>query len=125
MTLTCRNMDDFQKHIKTWVLLDNKIQEINHGLKELRDQRNDLGMQLYDYAHENDLESATIKISDGKLKFQNTKTMQPISLGLVESCLQDCLKDDTQVSSIMAYIKEARSVKMSRDVKRYYNSSKS
>ena len=122
MTLSCTNMEDFQKHIKSWVQLDNKIQEINHGLKELRDQRNDLGIQLYDYAHDNELETATIKINDGKLKFQNTKTMQSISLGLVETCLQDCLKNDTQVSDIMKYIKESRSVKMNRDVKRYYNS---
>lgn len=122
MTLSCTDMNDFQKHIKTWVQLDNKIQEINHGLKELRDQRSDLGIQLYDYAHDNELETATIKISDGKLKFQTTKTMQSISLGLVETCLQDCLKDDTQVSSIIAYIKEARSVKMNRDVRRYYKS---
>ena len=122
MTLSCTNMEDFQKHIKSWVQLDNKIQEINHGLKELRDQRNDLGIQLYDYAHDNQLETATIKINDGKLKFQNTKTMQSISLGLVETCLQDCLKNDTQVSDIMKYIKESRSVKMNRDVKRYYNS---
>lgn len=117
-------MDDFQKQIKTWVQLDNKIQELSHGLKELRDQRNDLGIQLYDYAHDNELETATIKISDGKLKFQTTKTMQSISLGLVETCLQDCLKDDKQVASIMAYIKDARSVKINRDVKRYYNTSK-
>lgn len=122
MTLSCTNMEDFQKHIKSWVQLDNKIQEINHRLKELRDQRNDLGIQLYDYAHDNELETATIKINDGKLKFQNTKTMQSISLGLVETCLQDCLKNDTQVSDIMKYIKESRSVKMNRDVKRYYNS---
>ena len=122
MTLSCTNMEDFQKHIKSWVQLDNKIQEINHGLKELRDQRNDLGIQLYDYAHDNELETATIKINDGKLKFQNTKTMQSISLGLVETCLQDCLKNDKQVSDIMKYIKESRSVKINRDVKRYYNS---
>ena len=122
MTLSCTNMEDFQKHIKSWVQLDNKIQEINHGLKELRDQRNDLGIQLYDYAHDNELETATIKINDGKLKFQNTKTMQSISLRLVETCLQDYLKNDKQVSDIMTYIKESRSVKMNRDVKRFYNS---
>ena len=46
MELSCGNIEEFQNNIKTWVQLDNKIQEIQQGLRELRDQKNDLGVHF-------------------------------------------------------------------------------
>ena len=76
---------------------------------------------LYQYAQDNDLDNAIIKISDGKLKFQTTRTSQPLSFKLVEECLQECLKDEERVKQIMIYIKNAREVKEHCDLKRYYS----
>ena len=121
MELSSTTIEDFQNNIKSWVQLDNKIQEIQQGLRELRDQKSDLGIHLYQYAQDNDLDDAIIKISDGKLKFQTTRTSQPLSFKFVEECLQECLKDEERVKQIMIYIKNAREVKEHRDLKRYYN----
>ena len=73
------------------------------------------------FVDNNSLSSSTIKISDGKLKFAQTKQTAPITLGFLETCLGEIINNKDQVAHIMDYIKQHREVKIVPDIKRYYN----
>lgn len=111
----------FENNIKRWVSLDNRIKALNDEAKSLREEKSTINDSISQHIEENHLEKATIKISDGKLRYVTTKTQSPISLKYLESCLSDCINDDSKVKEIMSYVKENREVKETTEIKRYYD----
>jgi hypothetical protein len=114
-------MEHFQNNIKEWVHLDTQIKTLNDRVKEIRNKKNNLQENIFNFADENNLSTSTIKISDGRLKFAVTKQTSPITLGFLEGCLKDIIKDEEMVKNIMTYVKEKRETKLLPDIKRYYN----
>ena len=114
-------MEGFQDNIKKWVALDTQLKTLNDKTKELRTERNDLTDGIMEFVADNNLSSSTIKISDGRLKFNQTKQTAPITLGFLETCLMDLFNSEEKVQQVMNYIKEKREVKVVTDIKRYYN----
>lgn len=114
-------MSNFTDQIKEWVQIDNKVKTLNEELKQLRGTRNELTSNIFEYATDNNLEHAVIQISDGKLKFQNTRIPQALTLKFVKECLEECLGNNVDVNQIIDYIKEKREVKYTNDIKRFYN----
>lgn len=114
-------MGDFNKDIVQWVSLDNKINNLRGEMREMRSTKSDLKDRIYTYAEQNELDRAVIKISDGQLKFQQTKQTSPLTLKYLKRCLSECISDDKQVDSIMNYIKEKREFKTVYDIKRTFN----
>jgi hypothetical protein len=111
----------FQKNIQDWVALDNQIKTLNQQAKELRNNRNVLTNNIFTYAESNNLENAVIKISDGKLKFQNVKSTSPLTFRFIEECLNDVISNEEQVKTIIKYIKSKRETKYNYDIKRSYS----
>ena len=111
---------NFENSIKSWVSLDNQIKILNDKSRELREERNDLGDNIMNYVETNSLNSATVNISDGKLRFISSKQTAPLNLKFIEQCLGKCIAKPEQVEQIMKFIKEERSVKYVPDIKRYY-----
>jgi hypothetical protein len=111
----------FESNIKRWVSLDNRVKALNDEAKALREEKSAINDNISQHIEANNLEKATIQISDGKLRYVTTKTQSPISLKYLESCLNDCISDATKVKEIMDYIKENREVKETTELKRYYN----
>ena len=66
----------FENQIQQWVSLDNQLKQLNEKVKDLRDKRNNLEENITSYASENNLSNATVKISDGRLRFTNTKVFR-------------------------------------------------
>lgn len=114
-------MEEFQQNIKSWVKLDSELKDINDQAKLLRSNKSELQSNIYEFVQQNDLESSTVKISDGKLKFTQTKQTPPLSLGFIESCLMDKIKNEDSVSDIMEYIKSKRELKYTSEIKRYFD----
>tara|TARA_B110001450_G_C17383854_1_gene384825 strand:+ start:114 stop:458 length:345 start_codon:yes stop_codon:yes gene_type:complete len=114
-------MSEFRENIKQWVLLDNDLTAMRNKSREMREEKNNLTDCLYAHAEQNNLDTATIQISDGILKFQQFKQKSPLTFRFLEECLNDCLGDDEQVKSIIKYIKTKREEKISYIVKRTYN----
>ena len=114
-------MATFEDSIKTWVHIDNQIKKLNDKIKELRDQKSDEEFNIFNYAEENNLQKAVIEISDGKLKFTDNKTTNPLSLKYVEKCLNEIIKNEETVKQIMNYIKNNRESKTETCIKRVYN----
>lgn len=110
----------FEDDIKQWIKLDNETKQYNEQLTILRKNKKDLGTSIWKYATDNNLQHAVIQISDGNLKFQNTKITQPLTIKFIRQCLNESINDNSQVEYIMNYIKEQRNVNYVNNIKRSY-----
>lgn len=111
----------FQDDIKKWVVIDNQIKQLNDKTKELKNEKKQIETSILGYVENNNLNNATTKIMGGRLRFVETRQVSPISLNFLNQCLSECIKNDNQVKYIMEYIKNKRDVKLSKDIKRYYD----
>jgi hypothetical protein len=111
----------FENQIQQWVSLDNQLKQLNEKVKDLRDKRNNLEENITSYASENNLSNATVKISDGRLKFTNTKVQEPLTFKYLEKTLGEVIKNESQVKLIMEHLKQKRAVKIVPEIKRFSN----
>jgi hypothetical protein len=105
----------FNQKIQEWVSLDNQIKQMNEGIKALRDKRNTLEKNIMKDAGTNPV----IKISDGTLKFVNTKIFEPITFKYLERTISEIIKNESHVQRIIEHIKEKRNVKIVSEIKRF------
>ena len=110
----------FEIQVQQWVALDNQLQTINEKAKAIRSEKNQMEENILQYATKHNLTNSLINISDGRLKFLNTKQTPPLTLKYIEDCLSKCIKNPDHVKSVMTYIKDNRDSKYSQDLKRYY-----
>jgi hypothetical protein len=114
-------MDNFQENIKRWVHLDNQLTLLKTKNKSLNDEKNGIEDNILLYVEKNNLENATAKISDGKLKFTNNKQITPLNFKHVDESLRKFIKDEEIISQIMEHIKNNREIKYTKNVKRYFD----
>jgi hypothetical protein len=112
---------NFEQTIQQWLILDNQIKTYNEKLKELRLKQNNIEETLTNYANDNHLLYSTIKTTDGKLKFVNTKFTSPLTFRYLEKSLGEIIKNPDQVKTIIHHIKNNRDSKIIPELKRFYN----
>lgn len=115
------NKMSFENQIQKWVSLDNQLKAANEKSKELREQRASLSDSITKYASANNLSNATVKISDGRLKFITTKVAEPLTFRYLEKSLGEIIKSEAQVKLIMEHIKQHRTIKNVQEIKRFSN----
>jgi len=108
----------FEDEIQQWVLLDNKMKILNEQIKQLRDRKNSLEQGIINYASSHNLSNSAIEISDGKLKFSNTKVTQPLTFTYVEKTLGEIIHDEVKVKQIISHLKQKRESKIVPEIKR-------
>ena len=111
----------FENQIQQWVSLDNQLKNLNEKARELREKRNELETNITKYAASNNLSTSTIKISDGKLRFTNTKVPEPLTFKYLERVLGEVIKNENQVKQIMEHIRQKREIKVVPEIKRFSN----
>jgi hypothetical protein len=111
----------FENEIQQWISIDNQLKQINEKTKELREKRNVLENNITTYAFDNNLSKSTIQISDGKLRFSNTKVPEPLTFKYLEKTLGEVIKNESQVKLIMDHLKQKRAIKNVPEIKRFYN----
>ena len=111
----------FENKIQQWVQLDNQLKQINEKTKELREKRSVLEENITSYASINNLSNTTVQISDGKLRFTETKVAEPLTFKYLEKTLSEVIKNESQIKLIMEHIKQKRSVKIVPEIKRFSN----
>lgn len=111
----------FENEIKQWVQIDNQLKELNERTKVLREKRNTLEKNITTYASSNNLSNSTVQISDGRLKFANTKIPEPLTFKYLEKTLGEVIKNENQVKLIMEHIKQKREIKIVPEIKRFSN----
>ena len=112
----------FDKQIQKWIELDNKLKKINNEIKTTREMKNDLEASIMEIVNNKKLLNTSISTIDGRLRFVETKSSNPLSLTFVEQCLHEIIPNASQVQHILKYIKEKREIKINPEIKRYYNS---
>jgi hypothetical protein len=108
----------FETQIQQWVQIDNQVRKLNEQIKELRDKRNYLEDTIITYTSNNNLSNATVKISDGRLKFVSTRVPEPLTFKYLEKTLSEVIKNESQVKLIMEHIRNKREVKTVPEIKR-------
>lgn len=109
----------FEREIQQWVSLDNEIKILNEKARGLREKRGILEKSITTQAQTNNLSNANIKISDGNLRFINTKVTEPLTFRYLEKSLNEVIKNESQVKSIVEYIKQKRNTKIVQEIKRF------
>jgi hypothetical protein len=107
--------------IKRWVELDNLIKTTSEGVRDFRTEKSVINDEILEIIEEKQLGKATVNISDGKLRFVQTKTTAPLTLTYIEKCLSELITNGKQVEQIMAYIKKKRETKTIMEIKRVYD----
>ena len=69
----------------------------------------------------NNLYNNTVTISDGRLRFSNTKTTEPLTFKYLEKSLSEIIKNESQVKAIIEHVKQNREVKVIQEIKRVSN----
>jgi len=105
------------EHVKNWVILDQKIQMINEKTKQIRELKSTITTDICDYMKRNNITS-NIGISNGELRMYDKKDYKPLTFTYVEKCLNEIIKDKTQVEYIIKYLKDNREITTSQDIKR-------
>lgn len=112
---------NFEQTTQQWLLLDNQIKIYSEKIKDLRNKQNNIESSLTTYASQNNLFHSTIKTTDGKLKFVNTKVTSPLTFKYLEKSLGEIIKNSEQVKTIVNHIKNNRDSKIVAEIKRFYN----
>jgi predicted transcriptional regulator len=115
------NATHLEKTIQNWVELDNELKKLNERSKDIRTRKNDVEDKIMTYVEDNDMNNSVVNITDGKIKFCETKQTSPLTLGFLEKCLSEVIANQGQVKQIVDYIKSKRETKMVPEIKRYYN----
>ena len=110
-----------EENIRNWVVLDNSIKELANRLKDLREKRDNYNYEILSYINENNLTNATIKVSDGNLKFVDSKIAQPLTYKFLNDSMQKFFKDKELTDKFIKFMKTQREIKISKDIKRTYN----
>ena len=113
--------EQFKEDIKEWVKLDNLHKKYNMELKELRNKKNSFLEKINLNVNNLNLSNSIVKISDGRLKFTNTKYTKPLTLSYIKSTLQRTLKDTEHVDEIIMLLRVNREYILTDDIKRYYD----
>jgi len=111
----------FEKQVQEWVSIDNQLKIFNDKIRDLREKKNALSGSLTKYVESNNLANSAIQISDGKLKFTNTKVTEPLTFKYLDKTLSEVIKNETQVRQIMEHIRAKRQVKIIPEIKRFTN----
>ena len=113
----------FVENIREWISLDNESKRLWETIKEIREKKRNICEKIHSFANENGLQKTRIDVTDGSLRFVEKKEFGNLSLQYVESSLGKFMEDE-DVKIIMDYIRENRTMKVSRDISRTYTTKK-
>lgn len=111
----------FEEEIKNWSVIDTKINEINTHVKQLRNKRNDLEKSILNQVEKRELNSATIKLGDSRLKFVNHKINSPLTYKFLKESLSEIIEDENEVNEIINHIRNKREPKTALVIKRFFD----
>ena len=112
---------NFENQIKQWVQLDDQLKRFNQQIRELREKKISLEKTITTYTASNNLSGTTLPVSDGKLKFVNTRVPETLTFKYLEKSLNEIIKNENQVKSIIDHIKQKREFKIVPEIKRFSN----
>jgi conjugal transfer/entry exclusion protein len=114
----------FENDVKLWVQYDTEINTLNEQIKKIKNKKVEINDKIEDYINENNLNSATVKITGGKLQFKETTTYQSYTLNYIRECLNDIITSKEQVDTIINHLKNKRDKKYKFEINRTLDKTK-
>jgi len=112
---------DLQENIKRWVKLDNDSKKLAQSIKELREEKNNISSNLFDYFSNNNMKPPNVNISDGNLGFIEVNTANVLSYKFLEECLNEYFEESLKTKEILDFIKSKRTYSKNKIIRRVYN----
>ena len=106
----------FEEHIREWAGLDTKIAEPYETWRE----RGEAEQHIIRHVQDNSLNAATIRLSDSRLRFVDSRTTPPLTYKLLRECLGDIMTDGGEVDAVIDYIRDRRKPKVALAIKRVF-----
>ena len=110
--------DGFREDIKLWVSLDNEIKNLTFEVNNLRNKKNTVNDNIFNYVESNNLSNSVINITDGQLNFTATRQTSGITLKNIETVLNETLNNKDTTNLIIDKLKKSRNTKMINTIKR-------
>jgi hypothetical protein len=111
----------FESNIQQWVALDNQIKMYSDKVKQLREQKNALADNLMTQADNNGYKNSVIQISDGRLRFADTRVTAPLTFRYIDDTLSTIIPNPESREQILTCLKTSRQTKVVTELKRYGN----
>ena len=73
----------FENSIRKWIEVDNSIKEKQLSIKQFKIEKEQHSENILEYMAENNLENATIKIGDGKLRLIENNIPQALTFKFI------------------------------------------
>jgi hypothetical protein len=104
---------NFEQQVQQWTVIDNQLKRLNEQTKQLREKRTALSNTILKQAT-----TPTVKISDGTLKFVNTRVPEPLTFKYLERALAGIIKNEQHVKQILDHVKANREITVVPEIKR-------
>lgn len=112
--------EEFEKNMRKWAILDNKIRASNEELRIMREQKNEITSTICEFMKSRGLENKRIDTGDSVISFYEKNDYPALTFGYIEKCLGGIISDKEKVSLIIKHIKEKREIKKSNDLRRNF-----
>lgn len=103
-------------------MIDNQIKVHTDKIKQLRDEKNALGTVAREQAESNGYKDSVIQITDGRLRFIETRVAEPLSFRYIDEAITNIFPNPESREKIIACLKEHRGSKVVLELKRYSTS---
>lgn len=111
---------DLQENIKRWVKIDNDSKKLAQSIKELREEKNNISANLFDYFSNNNMKPPNVNISDGKLSFVELNNPNALTFKFLEDCFNEHFDDTSKTKDLLDFIKSKRTYSKNKTIKRLY-----
>lgn len=112
---------DLQENIKRWVKLDNDSKKLAQSIKELREEKNNISSNLFDYFSNNNMKPPNVNISDGKLGFVELNNPNVLTFKFLEDCFNEYFDETLKTKELLEFIKSRRTYTKNKIIRRVYN----
>jgi len=110
--------EDLVNIIKEWIVIDDKVKEIQNSMKELKNKKKILTASLLSIMKENEIDC--FDINSGKIVYCKNKTKAALNKKTLLETLEKYFdgRDDIDVIAVRDFVLDNRQVKEQENIKR-------
>jgi hypothetical protein len=111
---------EFERDMRKWAILDNKIRASNNELKGLRSQKAEISSSICEFMKTKGLENKKVDTGDSIISFYEKNEYPALTFGYIEKCLGEIISDKDKIAIIIKHLKDKREIKKSNDLRRRF-----
>ncbi len=110
--------EDLVNIIKEWILIDDKVKELQNGMKDLKTKKKTLTTSLLTIMKENEIDC--FDINSGKIVYCKNKTKAALNKKTLLETLEKYFdgREDVDVIAVRDFVLNNRQIKLQENIKR-------